>query len=172
LRAKACGECADLPAAEDTFVSPITPKGDNDVFKFNTKRHTAAIVAVAVAAIAGASAYAFTASNTLADHYAGAATAQVSGYTVSPVSYTFSADGTTVNSVIFTLDAAAADVKVALTAATPVHNDWLDCGASVDVTGPPATHTVTCTFGTPVADGSADNLSVAAVSTGSVVIAP
>lgn len=137
------------------------------MFKFIHKRHTAAIVAVAVAAIAGASAYAFTASNTLADHNAGAATAAVSGYTVTPDSYTFAADGTTVTAVSFDLDSAASDAQAALSAAAPVHADWVDCGASSGVS-----NTVACTFATPVANGSADDLSVAAVSTGTVVIAP
>ena len=64
------------------------------MFKHLGRRNMAGIVAVMVAAIAGASAYAFTASNTVPAHAAGAGSAVVSGYVVSsPTNYTFSADG-------------------------------------------------------------------------------
>jgi len=138
------------------------------VFKIFGKRNTAAIAALVIAAVAGVSAYAFTASNTVPDHVAGAGAATVSGYTVSsPTNYTFSADGTTMVGVSFQLDQAASDVAVALTAAAPTQADWTDCGAS---TG--GSNDVTCTFTTPVANASGLKLSVAAVSTGTVTIAP
>lgn len=138
------------------------------MFKTKHRRNVAAVFAVAMACVGGASAYAFTASNTVAAHTAGAGSAAVTAYTVSsPTNYTFSADGTTVTAVSFQLNAAATDVAAALSAAAPVHNDWVDCGASSGVG-----NDVTCTFGTPVANGSADKLSVAAVSSGTVTIGP
>ena len=115
------------------------------MFRHLGKRNTAGIVAVLVAVVAGASAYAYTASVGVFGHNAGAGSAVVSGYTVSgPTNYTFSADGTTVVGVDFDLDAAATDVAAALSAAAPVHNDWVDCGASSGVT-----NSVSCTFSTP-----------------------
>lgn len=138
------------------------------MFRHLGKRNTAGIIAVLVAVVAGASAYAYTASVGITAHNAGAGSAVVSGYTVSgPTNYTFSADGTTIVGVDFDLDAAASDVAVALSAAAPVHNDWVDCGAS---TG--GSNSVDCTFSTPVADANGLQLSVAAVSTGTVTIAP
>ncbi len=138
------------------------------MFRHLGKRNTAGIAAVLVAVVAGASAYAYTASVGVSAHNAGAGSAVVSGYTVSgPTNYTFSADGTTVVGVDFDLDAAATDVAAALSAAAPVHNDWVDCGASAGVG-----NSVTCTFATPVANANGLQLSVAAVSTGTVTIAP
>ena len=141
------------------------------MFKRIHRRNVAALVAVGVACIVGASAYAFTASNTLpstAAAEAGGGTVAVSGYTVSNLAYTFSADGTSVSAVGFDLDSAANDVKVALTSGTPVHGDWVDCGAS----GGSTPWAVTCSFGTPIANGSADNLAVVAVGSGTATIAP
>jgi hypothetical protein len=152
---------------EDTFVSPQAQRR-NDVFRHIGKRNLVGVIAVLVAVVAGASAYAYTASIGVSDHNAGAGSAVVSGYTVTgPTNYTFSADGTTIVGVDFQLDNAATDVAAALSAAAPVHNDWVDCGAS---TG--GSNDVSCTFTTPVADASGLQLSVAAVSTGTVTIAP
>jgi hypothetical protein len=131
------------------------------------RRRLVALLVFVMASAIGVSAYAFTASNTVASHSAGAGSAAVSGYTVaSPTNYTFSADGTTMNSVTFDLDKAASDVAVALTAAAPTQGDWTDCGAS-EAASPFA---VTCTFGTPVPDAEGLKLSVAAVSSGTVTI--
>lgn len=131
------------------------------------KRKLAGLLVFVLAGIIGVSAYAFTASNTVASHSAGAGSAEVSGYTVSsPTNYTFSADGTTMNSVTFDLDKAASDVKVALTAGAPETSDWTDCSAS-EGSSPFA---VTCTFGTPIPDANGLKLSVAAVSSGTVTI--
>jgi hypothetical protein len=137
------------------------------VSKLIRKRRTAGIVAVMVAGVAGASAYAFTASNTgLVDHKAGASAAVVSGYTVSNVSYTWDSAGANVTKVEFDLDAAANDVKAALTAAAPTAaSDWTDCGAAAAIT-----FHVTCTLGSPVANANADKLSVVAVETGTATI--
>jgi hypothetical protein len=124
-------------------------------------------VVVVLASVIGVSVYAFTASNTVASHSAGAGSAAVSGYTVaSPTNYTFSGDGTTMDGVTFDLDKGASDVAVALTAGSPSKGDWSDCGAS-EGSSPFA---VTCTFGTPIADGEGLKLSVAAVSSGTVTI--
>jgi hypothetical protein len=117
--------------------------------KFN-KRSTAGIAALVIAVVAGAGAYAFTAGNAVADHYAGAGSAKVSGYAVSNIAYTdaFATDGSsTVTAVGFTLDNAADTVKVALlpdgTAAADA--DLTDCTSS-------NTTDWTCTFATPVAN--------------------
>ena len=131
------------------------------------RRRVAGLLVFLVAMVVGVSVYAFTASNTVASHSAGAGSATVSGYTVaSPTNYTFSADGETMTAVTFDLDKAATDVAVALTASTPGHGDWTDCGAS-EGSSPFA---VTCTFTTPVPDGEGLKLSVAAVSSGTVTI--
>jgi hypothetical protein len=134
------------------------------VSKFLGKRRTAGIVAIMVACIAGASAYAFTASNVVPAHIAGGGSAVVSGYTITgPTDYTFSADGTTVTKVSFTLSAAATDVAAALSAGLPTTGDWAHC---VITAGTAAA----CTLPTPVANGSALKLSIAAVSSGTVTI--
>jgi len=131
------------------------------------KRRVAGLLVFLVAMVIGVSVYAFTASNTVASHSAGAGSATVSGYEVaSPTNYTFSADGETMTAVTFDLDKAATDVAVALTAATPGHGDWTDCGASEGS----APFAVKCTFNTPVPDGEGLKLSVAAVSSGTVTI--
>ena len=142
----------------------------NQLFRHLRKRNAAALVAILVAGIAGASAYAFTASNTVPDHTAGAGQAQVSGYTFSNFSYEYSGDGTEVDQVSFDTGASDAEpnsVKVALTDTdTPVTADWVTCG-SITGTGP---YTVTCTFGTPIDVGHDNFLSIAADSSGTVTI--
>jgi hypothetical protein len=130
------------------------------------KRTVAGVFAFALACVIAVSAYAFTASNTVPEHSAGAGSATVSGYTVSsPTNYTFSADGTHMTEVTFDLNKAASDVKVALTPAAPAQADWTDCGASET-----APYEVTCKFVAPVPDGEGLKLSVAAVSSGKVTI--
>ena len=127
----------------------------------------AGLLVFVVAAVIGVSVYAFTASNTVASHSAGAGSATVSGYTVtSPTNYTFSADGLTMTNVTFDLDKTASDVQVALTKALPEKADWTDCGASEGA----SPFAVTCTFPTPVPDAEGLKLSVAAVSSGTVTI--
>jgi hypothetical protein len=131
------------------------------------RRNLAGLLVVALASIIGVSVYAFTASNTVASHSAGAGSATVSGYTVaSPTNYVFNGEGTTMEGVTFDLDKPASDVQVALTPAAPAKADWTDCGAS-EAASP---YAVTCTFNTavPVAEGL--KLSVAAVSSGTVSI--
>ncbi len=135
------------------------------------KRKIAGLCAFVLAGVIGVGAYAFTASNEVPAHKAGAGSGAVSGYEVtSHVSYSFSADGTKMTAAHFKLSAAANDVKVALTEAAPVLEDWTNCGA----TG--AGNEVACDFkeapafpeGVPDAEGV--KLSVAAVSEGEVVI--
>jgi hypothetical protein len=144
------------------------------VFKYNIgrrgatgrKRKLTGLVVFMLASIMAVGAYAFTASNTVAAHSAGAGAAEVSGYTVeSPANYRFSADGLTMLGVTFHLNKAASDVQVALSAANPVLADWSDCGAAAG-----GENVVTCTFANPVADGTGLKLSVAAVSSGTVTI--
>ena len=130
------------------------------------------VAVLAVVAIAAVGAYAFTASNTVPAHSAGAGVNTVSGYDVTfdPSNgdgYTFNAAGTTMVKVQFSLDHAANDVKVALTAGVPTQADWVDCSAS----GGSSPFTTACNLpAIPVEDGL--NLSVAAVSDGQVTIAP
>jgi hypothetical protein len=130
------------------------------------RRNVAGLFAIALAGVLAVGAYAFTASNTVPSHSAGAGSATVSGYEVSsPTNYTFSADGTKMTEVTFNLNKAASDIKVALTPGAPAQADWTDCGASEA-----SPFEVTCKFGTPVPDAEGLKLSVAAVSTGSVTI--
>jgi hypothetical protein len=130
------------------------------------KRNLAGVLAFVLAGAIAVGAYAFTASNTVPAHSAGAGAATVSGYEVSsPTNYTFSADGTTMTEVTFDLNKAASDVKVALTPGAPTQPDWTDCGETAA-----SPFEVTCKFGTPVPDAEGLKLSVAAVSTGTVTI--
>jgi hypothetical protein len=130
------------------------------------KRKIAGLLAFVFAAVVGISAYAFTASNTVEAHSAGAGVGSVSGYTVkSPANYTFDEHGENMISVSFELDKAASDVQAALSKGAPVKADWIDCGA--DETAP---FLVKCTFPTPVPDAEGEKLSVAAVSSGTVTI--
>ena len=136
------------------------------MFMQHRNRKIAGLLAVVLAGVIGVGAYAFTASNTVPNHSAGAGAATVSGYEVSsPTNYTFSTDGTTMTEVTFNLNKGASDVKVALSKAAPEHADWTDCGASES-----APYQVTCKFPTPVPDAEGLKLSVAAVSTGTVTI--
>jgi hypothetical protein len=129
------------------------------------KRKLTGLVALGLACTLAVGVYAFTASNTVAAHSAGAGAAEVSGYTVnSPTNYTFSGDGLTMVGVKFKLNKAASDVQVALTPGTPVTANWADCGASG------AEFLVSCTFVAPVPVAEGTHLSVAAVSSGTVTI--
>lgn len=78
-----------------------------------------AAIVVAVAA------YAFAAANTVPDTMAGAGSGTISGYTVSAVVYNLNAlDPTLLDSVEFTLSAAATQAKIKLVAAG---STWYDC---------------------------------------------
>ena len=131
------------------------------------KRRATGVLALVLACTIGVGAYAFTASNTVPNHSAGAGAGTVSGYVIeSPTEYTFDESGTHMTKVEFNLDHAASDVQVALSKAAPVTADWSDCGAS----GVSTPFAVKCTFAAPVPDGEGLKLSVAAVSSGKVAI--
>jgi hypothetical protein len=73
------------------------------------------IVAVALALIVGSSAYGFAAANTVPDSKAGDGTSTVSGYSVSAITYVLeTTDSSMIDTVTFTLDAAASQVQVQL----------------------------------------------------------
>jgi hypothetical protein len=131
------------------------------------KRNIAGLCAFVLAGVIGVGAYAFTASNEVPAQKAGAGVGEVTGYKVtSNLSYTFSENGLDMTKVNFVLNAAASDVKVALSKeAEPVKAEWVDCG------GTKTGEEVECEFPTGgVADASGDHLSVAAVSEGEVLI--
>jgi hypothetical protein len=143
------------------------------MFRPFKKTKTSGFLILAVAAITGTSAYAFTASNTgLGAHKSGVTDAAVSGYTVGNPSYTYDPTNGATDAVSFTLDAAASDVWVTLLASPVNAASWNDCGATTG-TGP---YTVTCTFdglNGDHAEYSAANhqaLQVIAVSTGQVTL--
>ena len=143
------------------------------MFKYFKRSKTTGILVLAVAAVTGTSAYAFTASNTgLGAHKSGVTDAAVSGYTVGNPSYTYNPVNSDTDAVTFNLDAAASDVYVTLLNSPTLAADWNDCGAA----GSGPTFTVTCTF-----DGTGTNhaeftpathqaLQVIAVSTGQVTL--
>jgi hypothetical protein len=73
------------------------------------------IAAAAVALVIATSAYGFAAANTVPDSKAGDGTGTVSGYTVTNVTYVLEAsDPSKIDTVTFTLDAAADTVQVQL----------------------------------------------------------
>ena len=145
--------------------------------RFRTRK-PAGLVTLAAAAIAAASAYAYTASNALPAHDAGIGENTVSGFTVSSdPAYTWNADGT-LHSVELVLDKPAHDVKIALVnhGTTPAASDWSNstCAAnSPDVNGKSSDWT--CTYGTglsqiTVGTEQDSDLYFAAVANGTVTI--
>ncbi len=171
-----------MPPAKDTCVSiSKRPTRGHNVFMHlgrrnkgaGRKRKTAAVLALVLAGSIGVGAYAFTASNEIKARYAGAGTATVSGYTnAKDVSYTWNESGTKMTAVNFVLEGTEipSDVEVALTPGVPKTAEWVDCegsgGKIVELTA--TTFEVSCKFEVPNAEG--DNLAVAAVSEGKVVI--
>jgi hypothetical protein len=143
------------------------------MFKYFRRSKMTGVLVLAVAAVTGTSAYAFTASNTgLGAHKSGVTDAAVSGYVVGNPSYTYNPVNSDTDAVTFTLDAAASDVYVTLLGSPAVAADWNDCGASAALTP----FTVTCTFngtGTNHAEFTPAQhvaLQVIAVSTGQVTL--
>jgi hypothetical protein len=136
------------------------------------KQRLAALTAFAMAAVLGVGVYAFTASNTVPAHKAGAGAGEVTGYEVeSHVSYTWNKTGKNVIKAAFKLNAAASDVQVALTTGTPTTDeDWTDCGATGVGNEVLCEFTKAKAFPEGVPNGEGDELSVAAVSEGQVVI--
>ena len=96
---------------------------------------------LAAVAVAGPSAYAYTASNTVPNNNAGAGSGAVSGYTASGISYTLDATTPTlIDAVSFSISPAGGVVKVRLSAG----GSWYACtnsagSVSCDTTSPQAT---------------------------------
>src|SRR3954462_11912845 len=102
------------------------------------RRMRIVLVLVAASAIAFG-AFAYMASNTVPTSYAGDGQGTISGYQVSSVHYQLNTDPTKMDGVTFTLDNAAADVRVSVDHGT----SWTTCSVSGG-TG------VTCSFASPV----------------------
>jgi hypothetical protein len=119
---------------------------------FRVRRRTVLVVAFA-AALALAT-YAFTASNVVPGSKAGQGEGTISGYTVSGVAYTLSPSSpANVDSVAFTLSAAATTVKATLVQSSSTYTSCAVTGGT----------SVTCDFSPDVAVLAADELSVIAV---------
>lgn len=137
------------------------------------KRKIAGLCAFVLAGVIGVGAYAFTDSNSVPAHKAGAGVGAVTGYTVaSHVSYTFSGNGQFMTEAHFKLNEAATDVQIALTKAAPETKDWTDCGATKGGEFEVACELTKAEAFSPegVPDAEGKELSVAAVSEGVVVI--
>ena len=88
-------------------------------------RNFKVLFVVLVATMLAVSAYAFAAANTVPTTKAGDGAGAISGYTVSNVVYNLnSSDPTLLDSVDFTLDAAATNVQIKLVAAG---SQWYSC---------------------------------------------
>lgn len=85
------------------------------------------LLVVFIAAIVASTGYAFAASNTVPPAAGGDGASSVSGYVISDVSYSLDAsDPARLDTVSFTLNAAARTVRVKLTEAG---STWYDCAA-------------------------------------------
>ena len=113
------------------------------------------LVALAVAGAMGTGAYAFTASNTVPASKAGSGNGAISGYTVSAVAYQLNATTPTdIDSVTFTLSATAGTAKAKIVSGSATYTACSIAGGTA----------VTCTFGTPIAITTANQLDVIATS--------
>ena len=111
----------------------------------------ALVVAVALAT----GAYAFTATNTVPGSSAGSGSGTISGYTVSNVAYQLNATTPTdIDSVSFTLSASASQAKAKIVSGS---STYASCTISGGVNA-------SCTFASPIAITTADQLSVIATS--------
>ena len=116
------------------------------------KRRGRLLATLVVAGVLATATYAFTASNTVPASRAGDGSGAISGYTVSNVAYTLNATNpSNLDSVAFTLDAAASVAKIKLVAAG---STWYSC------TNPSANNWTCSTTGAAVAP--ADQLQVVA----------
>lgn len=122
---------------------------------FKAMKTVAGLGAVLAAGVVAMGAHAFTASNTVPDTKAGVGAGTISGYAVTDVAYTFSADGTDITGVGFNLDGLADTVQVKLFAG----DTWHSC--TPGTTAANAKYAATCT-GFTVANASATELSVLA----------
>lgn len=91
------------------------------------------ILVVAFAAALGLATYAFTASNVVPGTKAGQGEGTISGYTVSGVAYTLAANPTNIDSVAFTLSAAATTVKAKVVQGSSPYTDCSVSGAASDL---------------------------------------
>ena len=107
--------------------------------------------ALVSACVLALGAYAFTASNTVPTTKAGSGSGAISGYAVSAVQYTNTADEVT--GVSFNLDAAAEKVTIQLDS---TGGEWYDCGPSAGTTP----FAVSCDVNVPAVD--ANSLTVVA----------
>jgi hypothetical protein len=116
------------------------------------KRRGRLLATLVVAGVLATATYAFTASNTVPASKAGDGSGAISGYTVSNVAYTLNATNpANLDSVAFTLDAAATVAKIKLVAAG---STWFNC------TNPSGNNWTCATTGAAVAP--ADQLQVVA----------
>src|SRR5262245_61908675 len=106
------------------------------------------VVVVAFAAALAFATYAFTASNTVPGTKAGQGEGTISGYTVSGVAYTLASNPANIDSVAFTLNAAATTVKAKLVLGSATYTNCAVSGGT----------SVTCDFSPDVAVTSADEL--------------
>jgi len=121
--------------------------------RINGRSRIIGIVVVAAALATGA--YAFTATNTVPASSAGSGSGTISGYTVSAVAYQL--DTTTpsdIESVTFTLNAAATTVKAKVVSG---QTTYTDCSIAGGVN-------ITCNLEPDIAITTADQLSVIATS--------
>lgn len=113
------------------------------------------VLVVAFAAALALATFAFTASNVVPGSKAGQGEGVISGYTVSGVAYTLSAaTPSNIDSVAFTLDAAAGTAKAKLVQSSSSYTNCVVTGGTA----------VTCDFSPDVAVTSANELSVIATS--------
>jgi hypothetical protein len=94
-----------------------------------TKRKRRTIIALLLAFVLAAAAYAFTASNTVAGGSAGDGSGAISGYTVTATSYTLNAaDPSLLDKVSFNVGAAANSVKARTNNMTA--GVWMTCAST------------------------------------------
>ena len=122
--------------------------------RYLRKRQVRLVIALVAASAIAFGAYAFMASNTVPASHAGDGSGTISGYLVSSVHYQLnSTDPSTMDSVTFTLDSAANDVRVSLDGGS----SWTTCSVSGGTS-------VTCAFASPEDVLPANALRVVAVS--------
>ena len=111
------------------------------------------VLVVAFAAALALATYAFTASNIVPTSKAGKGEGAISGYTISGIAYTLNTTTpSNIDSVAFTLSAAATTVKAKLVQASSTYTNCAVSGGT----------SVTCDFSPDIAVLSADELSVIA----------
>ena len=93
--------------------------------RFNGRSRIIGILVVAAALATGA--YAFTATNTVPDSNAGSGSGTISGYTVSAIAYQLNATTpSNIDSVTFTLNAAATTAKAKVVSGSTTYTELLD----------------------------------------------